>query len=91
MANLRVCQQQSDVLEESKKAPLPVTCAMTRCERPQLSILYWMAPQRAVQQSQTRRCYLGGKGPWNSHWSENTPASAFPDTLRGQACDTEEP
>ena len=44
-----------------------------------------------MQQSQTRHCYLGGKGPRNFHWSENSPALVFPDTLRGQAYDTEEP
>lgn len=58
--------------------------------RAQLSILYWTAPQRAAQHSQTRHCYLGEKGPWSFRWLENTPTLVSPDTLRGQAYDTEE-
>lgn len=74
-----------------KEKPLPHACDMTLWGKgPQLSILYWTAPQRAVQHSQTRHCYLGGKGPWNFRWLENTPALVSPDTLRGQAYDTEE-
>lgn len=87
----RVCQQQSDVLEEVKRSlSLWRLWRDTVGEGPQLSILYWTAPQRAVQHSQTRHCYLGGKGPWNFRWLENTPALVSPDTPRGQAYDTEE-
>lgn len=57
---------------------------------PNLSILHWMATQRSVRQSQTRCCYLEGKGPWNFHWLENNPALVFPGTLHVQAYDTEE-
>lgn len=75
----------------SKKASPCDMSHDTMGEGPQRFILYWMASQRAVQQSQTRHCYLGGKGRWDCHWSENTPALAFPDTRRGQAYGTGEP
>jgi hypothetical protein len=74
--------------EREEATPQEITCG--REGLPVLSILHWMAPRRAVQQSQTKHCYLQEKGLWNFHWLGDNPVLVFPDILHGQVYGTEE-